>query len=270
MPNSPYRPVIDVILPPGPQWVPTVDGDLDKLLDGISDNQIPIKEFLAQLAYTRSPGKTPILDDAEKEWGLIFNPDLTEPERRARLLSAKTSNKNDGTDTFIQEKLRLAGFDIYVHRNNPPVNPALFIYDAFLVVCGGSEDATCGETDAVCGSGGAGGDLVVNGDLYINSLTYTTICGGSEDATCGEAGAICGGTTGDITRQLVTYPLPADSGYWPLVFFIGGPATRDPITDELTDIEFAEIPVSRRDEIVSLIVKYKPAHSWCGLLVELI
>ncbi|MCK5127588.1 MAG: hypothetical protein KAR42_15130 [candidate division Zixibacteria bacterium] len=244
-------------------------GDLDKLLDGISDNQIPIQEFLAQLAYTRIPGKTPILDDADKEWGLIPNPDLSEDERRARLLSAKTSNKNEGTDTFIQEKLRLAGFDVYVHRNNPPINPALFLSDDFLVVCGGSEDATCGEADAVCGSGGAGGDLIVNGDLYVNSLDYLVMCGG-EGAICGVADAVCGATSGDINRQLVTYTLPTDSGYWPLVFFVGGLATRDPITDELTSIEFAEIPVSRRDEIVSLIVKYKPAHSWCGILIELV
>jgi len=268
MSNSPYRPVIDALLPPGPLWVPTVDGHLDKLLDGISDNEIPIQEFLAQLAYTRIPGKTPILDDADKEWGLIPNPDLSEAERRARLLSAKTANKNDGTDTFIQEKLRLAGFDVYVHRNNPPVNPALFISDEFLVVCGAAS-AVCGAASAVCGAGGAGGDLIVNGELYVNELTYTTVCGGTE-ALCGVASAVCGGTNGDIARYLVTYPRPIDSGYWPLVFFVGGPATRDPGTGELTSIEFAEIPVSRRDEIVSLIVKYKPAHSWCGLLVELI
>lgn len=268
MSDSSYRPVIDALLPPGPLWVPEVDEDLDNLLNGISDNQILIEEFLSNLAYTRIPEKTPLLDDAEKEWGLIFNPDLTEAERRARLLSAKTAHKNEGTDTFLQEKLRLAGFDVYVYRNDPPVDPSIFIYDGFLVVCGGA-DAICGEADAICGSGGAGGALVVNGDLYLNDLTYSVMCAGTE-AICGNAAAVCGATNGEITRRLVTYPLPATSGYWPLVFFVGGLATRDPVTDELTNIEFAEIPASRRDEIVSLIVKYKPAHSWCGLLVELI
>ena len=268
MSDSEYRPVIDALLPPGPLWVPEVDGDLDDLLNGISDNQIPIEEFLSNLAYTRIPEKTPLLDDAEKEWGLIFNPDLTEAERRARLLSAKTAHKNEGTDTFLQEKLRLAGFDVYVYRNDPPVNPALFIYDGFLVVCGGVE-AICGEADAICGSGGAGGALIVNGDLYLNELGYLIVSNGVE-SICGNAAAVCGANNGGIIRRLVTYPLPTESGYWPLVFFIGGLAIRDPITDELTSIEFAQISVSRRDEIVSLIVKYKPAHSWCGLLVELI
>lgn len=268
MSDSDYRPVIDALLPPGPLWDPEVDGDLDNLLNGIADNQILIEEFLAGLAYTRIPEKTPLLDDAEKEWGLIFNPDLTETERRARLLSAKTAHKNEGTDTFLQEKLRLAGFDVYVYRNDPPVDPAQFIYDGFLVVSGNA-NAVSGAADAVSGSGGAGGDLVVNGDLYLNDLEYTVMSGGANSLS-GVAGAVSGATSGGIIRRLVTYPLPTEAGYWPLVFFVGGLATRDPVTDELTSIEFAEIPASRRDEIVSLIVKYKPAHSWCGLLVELI
>ena len=59
---------------------------------------------------------------------------------------------------------------------------------------------------------------------------------------------------------------------WPtynggLVFFVGGDATRDAQSGELTQIEFADVPEARREELRRIIVKYKPIHSWGALLI---
>jgi len=263
--TSSYRPVIDALLPPGPLWVPKPGGDFDNLLTGQATNYEDVKQFLGELADIRDPLKTAYLSDAEKEWGLVPNPDLTEAERRDRLLAAKTSGGNEGTDEYIQAKLQLAGFGLYVHRNNPAVDPSLFIFTGSGAIFGDS-DTVFGAAGAVMG--GTNGEYVVNGDLFYNELDWLGMFG-RDISVMGGADTQMGATSGALIRRKVTYPDPTDPIYWPLVFFIGGEATRDPSTGALTQIDTAQVPASRRDELISLIVKYKPAHTWCGLLIEL-
>jgi hypothetical protein len=224
-------------MPPGALWVPETDAGLDQLLDGISENSEETRIFLASLAFLRNASLTPILSDMEKEYGLLQNTSLTEQERRNRLRAAMTDRFGFGAD-YMESKLQAAGFDVQVHINNPVVDPDQFLFEAFKCPAA-KTTSVAGNTNAV--AGGLGGELVVNGDLY--------------DAN-------------SPPRELIDYTIPADPGYWGLFFFIGGDATRDVVTDELLTIDPALLSISRREEIRGLIVKYKPLHSWAGLIVN--
>lgn len=224
-----FRDVLDALLPPGSLWVPESDADFDKFLDGTADDKEATRIVLDSLADLRNAHLTPILDDLEEEYGLIPGP-LSETDRRDRLAAAITAGNGDGTAEFMQIQLRKAGFDVYVHINDPPADPALFIFTGGGAICG-HEDALFGYEDAFFGPTG-GGALVVNGD-----------------------------------DSDIDFIVPTDAGYWPSMFFVGGAATRDG-SGALTDIVPASVDISRKDEMRAAITKYKPVRAWCGLAIN--
>lgn len=232
MSNSISRSMLDALLPPGPIWVPKDGGGFDLLLEGVADSTETMREFLDSLSETRSPANTTILSDLEKEFGIIFNSSLTESERRAQLLAAKTGNNGDGTATFLQNKLTQAGFNVQVHVNDPPIDPGIIMSDTFQTYMG--------NTTAVCGNdlafhGRQSGLLLVNGDEIFD-----------------------------------TFLVPTDPDTWPMIFFVGGDATRDGTTNELLSIEAADVAASRKDELARMIVGIKPLHTWCGQIVSFV
>lgn len=265
MPKTIMRTTLDALLPPGAIWVPKEGGDFDLLLEGIADNLELVRKDLSDLAVLRNPQKTTILSDLEKEYGLTDNGTLTEQERRDRLEAAKTASNGTGTAEFVQEKLQEAGFNVFVYPNDPPVDPSIFIEQAFKAVCG-FQTSVCGNENAVCAN--FGGQLVVNGEIILETPNFSIVAGG-EKSVCGNADAIFGAFTG-TTETPVIYEIPDDSGYWGLFFFIGGAATFDPVTGALISIDIVSIPAERKDELISLIIKYKPMHSWCGLIVDFV
>jgi hypothetical protein len=159
---------------------------------------------------------------------------VAEATRRARLLAAKTDGSSDGSLDFMQDKLQQAGFDVSVHANNPAVDPALLLEFGAASITGNA-DAMFGKTGAMFA--GSRGTLLVNGPVYSGQAE-------------------------------VSYAVPP-SQYWPLVFFIGGAVTRDG-SGAITQVEQADIPGSRRADLIRQIIKYKPLHAWCGLLVRYI
>lgn len=260
------RAVLSALLPPGSIWEPSDGGDFDLLLNGIGDNLEEIREFLAALAYVREPAKTQIIGDLEKEFGIIDNGSLTVVQRVERLAAAKYLKNTDGTDDNLQSRLQRAGFDVLVHVNDPPIDPAIFVNATFKTVCGNAA-AICGAVGVICGTANSS-QLLVNGDLIFHDKVIQQIVCGADNAICGNAGAICGRFMPNPESRDVTYVLPSHPGYSHLVFFIGGPATRDGVTGELITIAPAQVQASRRDELESIILDYKPMHSWAGLILE--
>ena len=221
------------LTPEGAIWNAKAGGDFDNLLAGMGTNTDTIKDFLDSLSDIRSPQRTIALSDLEKEFGEVSDPSLTDEERRGRLAASKTSSNGDGTDTFLETKLQEAGFDVFVYSNDPPVDPDGLLSSGFKVFCA-SDEAFCGHEDALCGKGS--GQIVANNIPFIDS----------------------------------TFAIPGGSDTWSSVFFVGGVATRDQITNELLTIEHAEIPILRSAEILRLIVKYKPFHTWSGVLIQFV
>ena len=52
------------------------------------------------------------------------------------------------------------------------------------------------------------------------------------------------------------------------VFFCGGDDTRDAVSGKLLSIQAATVPAERENELKRLILKYKPMHTWCGLIIN--
>lgn len=263
------RNIINALLPEGKFWEAEAENDFDLLLNGSADNSDAVISDIKKLAYLRDPENTIMLEDLEKEYGIIPATLATESERRSRLNAFIHRRATTGAWDIVQEKLREAGFtDVYVHPNDPAADPNVFIAEDFSMVCGdllpGGNDAQCGEPEAMCAQ--VGGELLVNGDLFESILNYSVLCDdgifAGDDIYAGDF---------DGYKSLATdasYVVPADDGYWPLVFFVGGAATRDPITDIITDIMIYSVPTERRVEFRRLILKFKPMHSWGALIVQ--
>lgn len=225
------RDLLDALLPPGSLWVPEDDADFDLLLEGMAANSEALVTYLESLAHLRNPLLTPALADLETEFGIIPDPAMDETLRRGRLLAAKTAGNGDGSAAFMERQLRAAGFDVYVHVNNPPVNPNQFITFSSLLEFG-AEEAEFGADDAEFGGTRR---LLVNDGVVVGQFPL-----------------------------IYVNPPPQ---YWPLVFFVGGAATRG-VGGELTGIAQADVPLSRWNELDTLIIKYKPMWTWCGLSVN--
>ncbi len=258
--------VIFASLPPGGLWNIAPGEDLDLLLDGLSDILQTQKSSIDELAFIRSPQFTTFLNDLERDYGLLPTGNLTIQERRDRLLATKTDKNSDGSSDFLQQKLRDSGFtDIFVHINNPPVDPDIFIFQVFNAFCG-FNTSLCGHEDAFMAA--IGGELVVNGEVF-NFIRDYFLLFGQATALCGHEDAVCGRY--NIKKEIVEdiFEIPAASGYWGMFFFVGGAATRD-VGGELLTIATIEIPVARREELRRLILKYKPLGTWCGLIASFI
>ena len=182
--------VLLALFPPGAIWNIAQGEDLDLLLDGFSDILESQRTGINEQAFIRSPEFTSFLDDLERDYGLLPTDLLTETERRIRLLATKTDKNSDGSSDYLQQKLRDAGFSgIFVHINNPPVDPSIFVFKSFLALCGFST-SLCGHEDALM-AGSSGGELVVNGKYfnfirqYFVQFDQTTSLCGHEDALMG-------------------------------------------------------------------------------------
>jgi hypothetical protein len=227
------RAVLDALLPGGSLWSPQDDGDLDRLLDGIAANADSIREHLLTLSRLRDPMLTTILDDLEREFGVIPDPVLSETVRRVRLHAVKTGVNSDGGADFLQGHLQAAGFNMHVHVNNPPVNPeSLLNYGSAAIM--GNNSALFGRDDAVFG-GVSQISMLVNGKIYDNQVR-------------------------------IAYTIPP-AAYWHLIFFVGGHATRNG-SGELVTVAEASVDIKRKNELESLIVSCKPLFTWCGPIVR--
>jgi len=256
------RAILNSLLPEGSFWTPAADSDYDKLLNGIADNSQAMYEVLKQLAILRDPYKTPILDDMEKEYGVTPHVMDTETLRRERLSALMFRKAQIPTVETLQEKLRESGFaDVYVYENSAPLDPADLLRAGFNMTCG--DGLECGEPQAFCSQ--FGGEIIVNGDLYVMLPDYVNLCG--------EAGVCCDATiqAGDFQtfgENLieVTYQIPTDPGFWRNFFIVSGEVLTDAFGVPTT-YKFISIPRSRRLEFRRLILKLKPLHSWGILMI---
>jgi hypothetical protein len=221
------------------------------------------------LSCLRDPFRTPILSDLEREYGIVTDERLTEDTRRLQLASVIYQGENNGSKDDLQKALNDAGFDVQVHENSPAVDPDLFLNNIFLMVAGG-DNAYAGfiplagpPSTAVAGK--TGGSLLVNGSIIEQAPDYLSVADG-DNMYAGNSEALAGRY--DKLRQTEKiYPIPDDPNSWPFFFFVGGDATRDG-SGALTNIEFVDIPNEQRTIFERIILRYKPLHSWAGVMVN--
>jgi len=262
MPNSLLRKLINGVMPKGSIWTVKIGGFFDALLDALADSLETVKLKLAQLADIRNAKKTTVLDELERDYGVAFNPNLTEAQRRAALDARINAIDNTGSREELERALQRAGFPLFVYSNSPAVDPNKFNIN-YLMVSGGF-NAYAGVSTAIAGAFKA--DIVVNGDIIITKPSYAMVAGG-ENAYAGVSTAIAGVT--GLLEEIYEYFLPNNTDNWPFIFFVGGNA-EFAVDGSLVSIARVNISDDRRTELREIILKYKPTFTWGVLLVDYI
>ena len=262
MPNPLLKKAIDAVWPRGSAWAQKVGGNMEGLLLGIGDSLELVRTKLMTLANLRNPELTEQLDELEIDFGVVPDPTLTDAVRRSRLAARINAEQAAGTRDRMERELQAAGFDLFVYSNDPAVDPRQFA-TSFATVAGGDE-AFAGEPSAVAEVFLA--VIVVNGDA-VRTIPVWLIVAGGDEAFAGEPGTVAE-QSGTIDVP-IEYDVPADPATWPLIFFIGGPATFGG-SGELISIEVAQVPALRKIELEQTVLRLKPLHTWAIMMVEYI
>jgi hypothetical protein len=223
--------VFEALLPKGSLWEPAPLLGFDQFLTALGKNANDVYEQLYALGNLRDPRTTPVLSDLEKEYGILPKTNLSEAVRRQQLAAIKYARPGTASDTDLQTILRNAGFDVYVTRNFPPVDPADILATEYLLEAG-EVDAFAGEPNAIAGLGG--GELLVNGPIVKTSIDYEAQANGAA-MFADEPTAIAGYFTG-VTYTTATYSIPVLPDTWSYIFFVSGEVERG--FGDLYDLNF--------------------------------
>jgi len=257
--NERFFKIIKYLLPKSKSFKIYIEKKLSNFFKALTCIPDDFRKYLDEIYLDIFPKTTRQLDEWKNEFGLFFFPPY-ENEQRETIDGEWKAKGGQGKD-YIQQVLRDAGFDVYVHENIPPVDPDIFLTSIASMVCGGF-NAYAGRLDAYAGL--TGGELLVNGPIYTNIIDIASSAG-NINMSCGNLKACCRYFE---KMEIVdkTYTITNDPDYWGYFFFIGGQATRN-INHELETIDFALIPSGRKEEFKRLVLKLKPAQTWVGLIV---
>ena len=252
------------LLPNARAWQTAIDKQLRQFFEGLSGTGSDLKLFIDQVWLDIFPETTRELDAWEAQFGLLGT--LTdEQERRDRL--AATWKALGGQDPrYIEDTLRDAGFDVYVHEwwqlpvvgSPTPRNPLTYLNDGTSPVqykaVSGAVKAICGNPVAICGA-----SFQPTGYPLVNKLMQPrvgNIVAGAVKAICGNPVARANNLITSYSQK--TYSIPNDVTKWPYFLYIGGETFPD----------HASVPSSRRNEFETLCLKICPTQQWIGVLVD--
>lgn len=259
--NTKFFKIIKLLAPKSDAFQLFIQKKLTQFFEALTVIPDDFRSYLHQIWFDAFPSTTRELNLWRAQFGIqYFSPD--EDIQRTGIATEWASKGGQGKD-YLQAQLQSAGFDVQVHENIPAVDPDTFLSNVFVMQANGA-NAYAGRSDAFAGR--TGGELLVNGPILTNIPLYIAVAGYYR-CVCDNVAAECGYFEKIIGYDKI-YSITNDSDYWPYFFFIGGDATRDPVTHELTDIQNANVPYNRQDEFKRLILKIKPAQSWCGLLIS--
>lgn len=262
------------LLPNARAWRITSNKRLRQFFEGLTVVGSDAKGYIDRVYQDLDPQKTRSLDLWEDQFNLSAST-LTVQQRRDRL--AATWKALGGQDPYyIQNTLRAAGFDVYVHEWWEPVpgrptggsingdhepvarNPYDFLNDGLsergILSVDGAERMQDGGDQAFDGAYGA-----PQGYPLVNKLLETVLSGIGDGAARMQDGAkeaIDGTRSAQFRRRL--YPLPTDPARFPYFLYIGGEIFPN----------VATVPSSRRDEFEDLCLKICPLEQWLGILVR--
>lgn len=259
--NRKYFNIFKYLLPKCDAFIIFVQKKLTQFFEGITALPDDFRKYIDQIYLDIFPETTRSIELFEEQFGII-NPSTDDAIRRNTISERWEKKECQGKDC-LQDILQSAGFNVQVHENNPPVDPAIFLVGDFVMVAGGS-NAYAGRSDAFAGKT-ANGELLVNGFVPVASDQRLFIANAG-NAWAGNQFSIAGYFTEFLVEDK-TYTLPTDPKLFPFIFFIGGDATRN-ASNELTSIDVVDIPASREQEFKELILMHKPAQSWAGLIVN--
>jgi hypothetical protein len=264
------RRVHDALMPSGPAWEPAADGKFDRLLDGFADNAQAVLDSLESLAYIRNPRRVPaeLLPDLEREYGIDSDDTIPDSDRREGLGVVVYRPRAPSLVRELQSALDKAGFGaggcgLVVTPNGTPAgnpgpivgqNVAFSAHEYPSIYNAGNIYAYAGEM---------AGYFLVNGDRFNSRPVYPGA--GTGMVARDFPSESCAGYYEGYTGYENEYTAPIPPAYWPFVFFIGGPVTRNP-DGSIAGVATVPVPIGRRQELHRLILRLKPLHAWAGML----
>ena len=176
------------LLPNAKAWRLTTDKQLRQFFDGLSGVGRDLRLFIDLIWLDIRPADTRQLSEWEVEFGLPNT--LTDEQERRDRLDAAWKARGGQSPRYVQDTLRAAGFDVYVHEwwqlpvvGSPVVrNPLTYLNDGAQPV---QYKAVAGATKAICAN-----PVAIASDLI----------------------------TSYAAKQ---YFIPNDSTKWPFFFYIG-------------------------------------------------
>lgn len=260
------------LLPHGKAWSITAEKNLRRLFDGLSLQFV--KDYFDVVWQDIFPDTTQALDEWEAEFGL---PDtgLSEAERRIRLAS-RWQELGAPDPRYIEDTLRAAGFDVYVHEWwYPETIPTVGVHScaiprdptplvlgelSYVWVACGEAVAQCGEDHVQCGEkyisyrGDPVGYLLANIE-YQKKQNLIVLCN-EPSAQCGEDSAQCGARS--LISSPRSYDISFDKRKWPYMLYIGGEIFPN----------VATVLESRKAELEELILRIRPLQHWLVMLID--
>jgi hypothetical protein len=139
---------IRAALPKGAAWNPKAGGNYDKTIEGSGEILKEICTEAEKVATVRDPYKTFLLDDLEREFGILKNDILTDDERRSAIAQKKYNSIIQGNPERLQDILQQIDSRLNVYQNSPAVDPTPFIGQGFLIIDAGRGDSAGGAIPA--------------------------------------------------------------------------------------------------------------------------
>jgi hypothetical protein len=264
-----FRRVLDSVWQKGPIHKPKPASATDPLIGGYSrlrDAIAGVFEYLRTdiltLSYMRDPARTPRFDDLERDYGIKKDPNLSLQTRIDNLKVARYTKRTTAQIDELQRRIRAAGFDLYCYNNSPngpPIDPATVLDNVFIMQAKYSTNYYAGNANAYAGK--AGGYLLVNGPIFYQQAGIS----GAGNMWANGSNAYAGYFTG-LVKIPVTYPTPTDPDDWPFVIFIGGVATYNP-DGSIATIAQGLVPSAQIKQLEEIILKFKGAYAWAGMII---
>lgn len=229
--------LITRLFPRAQAWRIAAESKLRQLLEGFAVLPENARDFVDGVYAELHPDTTTNLDAWERQFGINF-PSQIESNRRLAVAS-KWSAMGGQSPQYIEDTLRAAGFDVYVHEwwsgaNVAPRtvrDPRTYATDPLI-----GEHQCIADADGPhgCYDGADGPQCTA---WLMNEVNYIV---------------------NDRLSPIAPPPIPSDSDTWPYFIYIGGE----------TFPNNAEVDAVRRDEFRELLLSLTPAHLWIVTLVD--
>ena len=135
---------IRAALPTGAAWTPKPGGNYDNYLEALGEIIALICENLNTVRDVRDPHKTDLLDDLERDFGIIKNDVDTEEQRRVVLAERMFNSVISGNPEGLERILQSVDPGFRVYQNSPAVDPQKFIDQGFVIISRGRGDTFSG------------------------------------------------------------------------------------------------------------------------------
>lgn len=248
------------LLPTGRAWRITTEKQLRQFFDGLTGLPDDVRNYFAGLFLDIFPTTTTALERWLDEFNLVSSGN--DAVDRQNLAGAWILNEYQ-SPAQIQETLQAAGFDVYVHewwalpRTTPPVpiNPNGFIgrFEVGAISLAGEPFMECGEPSAQCGALG-----LVQIPTEITGLDNTNMFLDDPAALLDNFILPDGYALVNKTDEDIQYNPPGDAQFWPFFLYIGGQIFPNNAT----------IPLARKNEFETLLLRISPTQQWLGVLVD--